>query len=155
MKRNAIYILIDTIFSPRVCEQKSTRPSALSPGLPRRFHNGRYFHGNDFWCVWFSVLKEVLSLEGGSHQQQQSSQELRKGKEEVMNIESWCTVELNSKQDWLRANRKHNTNAFASSVFKGDSNQHQASRLDFKSSPEKHRERRHFPDKGKTILKFS
>ena len=66
-----------------------------------------------------------------------------------MNIESWCTVELNSKQDWLRANRKHNTNAFASSVFKGDSNQHQASRLDFKSSPEKHRERRHFPDKGK------
>ena len=72
-----------------------------------------------------------------------------------MNIESWCTVELNSKQDWLRANRKHNTNAFASSVFKGDSNQHQASRLDFKSSPEKHRERRHFPDKGKKILKFS
>ena len=68
----------------------------------------------------------------------------------TMNVESWCTVELNSKQDWLRANRKHNQNAFASSVFKGDSNQHHASRLDFNSSvPDKHKERRHFPDKGK------
>lgn len=66
-----------------------------------------------------------------------------------MNVESWCTVELNSKQDWLRANRKHNPNVFASSVFKGDSNQHHASRLDFDSCvPEKHKERRHFPDKG-------
>ncbi|CAH3027374.1 unnamed protein product [Porites evermanni] len=70
-----------------------------------------------------------------------------------MNIESWCTVELNSKQDWLRANRKHNPNAFTSSVFKGDSNQHHVSRLDFNSTPVKHRERRHFPDKDKTQLK--
>ena len=52
----------------------------------------------------------------------------------TMNVESWCTVELNSKQDWLRANRKHNPSAFTSAVFKGDSNQHHASRLDFKST---------------------
>jgi len=73
-----------------------------------------------------------------------------------MNVESWCTVELNSKEDWLRANRKHNPNAFASSVFtEGDSNQHHSSRLDFNScKPEKHRERRHFPDKDKTQLKW-
>ncbi|XP_074616036.1 protein SPATA45 homolog [Acropora palmata] len=71
-----------------------------------------------------------------------------------MNVESWCTVELNSKQDWLRANRKHNPSAFASSAFKGDSNQHHVSRLVFGSCvPEKHKEKRHFPDKADTQLK--
>nr|A7RHB3.2 RecName: Full=Protein SPATA45 homolog [Nematostella vectensis] len=67
----------------------------------------------------------------------------------TMNIESWCTVELNSKQDWTRADRKHDPNGFNSSVFKGASNQHQESSLDFATAePEFHRERRHFPEKS-------
>ena len=65
-----------------------------------------------------------------------------------MNIESWCTVERNSKQDSLRANRRHYNHAFSSSVFKAhDSKQHLESRLSFNSTPNTHKERRHFPEK--------
>ena len=68
-----------------------------------------------------------------------------------MNVESWCTVELSSNQDWTRANRKHNPNAFASTVFKGHSIKREESRLDFGAAakPEKLAERRHFPQQCK------
>ncbi|KXJ18442.1 Protein SPATA45-like [Exaiptasia diaphana] len=70
-----------------------------------------------------------------------------------MNIESWCTVELNAKQDWTRANRKHNPDGFASSVFKGDSNQHHDSRLDFATAvPQQRKEKRHFPEKNRSLM---
>ena len=81
---------------PPVCEKKSTRPSALPPGLFGRFHHGASFPWKRF------LVHKVLSLEGNAHRQQQSNWRLRKEKKEVMNIESWCTVELDSKQDWLR-----------------------------------------------------
>ena len=68
-----------------------------------------------------------------------------------MNVESWCTVELSSKQDWTRSNRKHNPNAFASTVFKGQATKQEESRLDFNSAakPEKLAERRHFSQQCK------
>ena len=81
---------------PPVCEKKSTRPSALAPGLFGRFHHEASFPWKRF------LVHKVLSLEGNAHRQQQSNWRLRKEKEEVLNIESWCTVELDSEQDWLR-----------------------------------------------------
>jgi len=34
-----------------------------------------------------------------------------------MNIESWCQVEGNSNQQWTRATRRHNPEAFTSTAF--------------------------------------
>lgn len=68
-----------------------------------------------------------------------------------MNQDSWCTVERSASQDWTRAERKHNKNAFESKVFKSDSNSDASTnRLqDFQAEGPSHRERRHFPAKCK------
>ena len=59
---------------PPVCEKKSTRPSALTPGLFGRFHHRASFPWKRF------LVHKVLSLERNAHRQQQSSWRLRKEK---------------------------------------------------------------------------
>ena len=80
---------------PPVCEKKSSRPSALTPGLFGRFRHRASFPWKRFLVhLLFSVLKDMLT---------DSNKVVgdlgKKKKKEVMNIESWCTVELDSKQD--------------------------------------------------------
>ncbi|XP_033633239.1 protein SPATA45 homolog [Asterias rubens] len=65
-----------------------------------------------------------------------------------MQRESWCTVEMNSRQDWCRAERKHNKDAFKSSAFSEDQTPDSESRCTFKVNDKTHRERRHYPNKS-------
>ena len=66
-----------------------------------------------------------------------------------MQRESWCTVEMNSRQDWCRAERKHDRNAFRSSVFSESQSQPESeSRCTFQVNDKTHKERRHFPNKS-------
>lgn len=63
--------------------------------------------------------------------------------------ESWCTVELSSKQDWCRTERKHHSDQFKSSVLNPKNNQPESeARCTFQVNDKTHRERRHFPDRS-------
>ncbi|XP_078000721.1 protein SPATA45 homolog [Glandiceps talaboti] len=63
-----------------------------------------------------------------------------------MQRESWCAVERNSRQAWLRAERKHDPEAFQSRVFDNANKQESEPRCEFKPDLPTHRERRHFPN---------
>lgn len=71
-----------------------------------------------------------------------------------MNVESWCTVERIASQGWTRAERKHNPNAFNSSVFKPDEKKQSDRLLDLRSEDVAHKEKRHFSDKYETEFKM-
>lgn len=66
-----------------------------------------------------------------------------------MNIESWCTVEKMPSQDWRRAQRSHNDVSMKSTVFKEDKTFCQQSSPSQAVQEEKHKERRHYPEKCK------
>ncbi|XP_002732969.1 protein SPATA45 homolog [Saccoglossus kowalevskii] len=68
--------------------------------------------------------------------------------EQNMQRESWCAVERNSRQAWLRAERKHDQEAFKSKVFESEKKQDSESRCTFTPDMATHRERRHFPNKS-------
>jgi len=66
-----------------------------------------------------------------------------------MQRESWCTVEQNSRQDWRRAERKHDKTAFKSSVFsESQPLPDSESRCTFQVNDRTHRERRHYPNQS-------
>eukprot|EP00794_Sanderia_malayensis_P007834 gene7834-8684_t len=73
-----------------------------------------------------------------------------------MNVESWCTVERSSSQDWKRAERGHFDGAFRSSVLKPtkacQEDRFSAGQGQLQDS--KHREKRHFKDKYDHVFKI-
>lgn len=71
-----------------------------------------------------------------------------------MNIESWCRVEGNSDEKWTRAERKHEENAFKSSVFDTRSSSSSEERMEWCTTTkpkemelDKLAKRRHFKQK--------
>ena len=70
-----------------------------------------------------------------------------------MNVESWCQVEANAKESWLRANRKHFPKAMKSTVFVKEL----PDRFAYKLKPPKQlleeiSRKKHFPQKCKLPL---
>ncbi|KAM8945419.1 spermatogenesis-associated protein 45 [Pelodytes ibericus] len=64
--------------------------------------------------------------------------------------ETWCMVEQNPKQLWLRAERRHypqNVTRFLVEEVKPP----KYSRLSWENQTQKHREKRHYPETGKWI----
>ncbi len=47
----------------------------------------------------------------------QNSNHVNKKRDKNMNTESWCQVESSSKEKWTRTERRHDENAFKSTVF--------------------------------------
>lgn len=71
-----------------------------------------------------------------------------------MNVESWCQVEGNCNQQWTRATRRHDPNAFTSTAFDQEEGEVSKGRVDWsmanKPAQQKLAKRKHFPQKCKS-----
>lgn len=71
--------------------------------------------------------------------------------ESRMNTESWCQVEGSSNQQWTRATRRHDPQAFHSKVFGRDGPDSSEGRVDWemgkRPARQKLAQRKHFPEK--------
>lgn len=74
-----------------------------------------------------------------------------------MNVESWCTVELTSDQNWLRKTMRHYPDAFKSTVFSQDAAGPQTEEPKEKVKPDldKLAKRKHFPQKCEPHTSFT
>ena len=70
-----------------------------------------------------------------------------------MNVESWCTVELTSDQNWMRKTMRHYPDAFKSTVFNPDTTGQQTEepKEKIKLDLDKLAKRKHFPQKCKRL----
>lgn len=81
---------------------------------------------------------------------------------EEMNTESWCKIERSPKQEWTRAERRHNNDILRSSVFKDTSGNSYTSKLQLNDSTTRPMrqdidtltKRRHYQQKCKRITEI-